>query len=88
MKKIDCQNKFEEFKNIKNNKFEIGDIAEVTRFCDTEGNEINNECTRYHELFKKGKIDRVYGSDAKGGYVYSIEGAEYCFNRYELKSIK
>lgn len=73
--------------SIENNEFKIGDIVKVYSLCDKEGNELEEYDKRYVDLFKEGKIDRIFGSDINGGYVYSIEGAKYCFNKHELTHV-
>jgi hypothetical protein len=87
MVKVDYKKKLEMFFDTEDNLFQVGDMVKVTRLCDIEGNELEEIDCRYDDLFTKGKIDFVMGSDLDGGYVYGVEGAKYCFNRYELELV-
>lgn len=73
--------------NCAENTFKLGERVKVDCLCDIEGNELKEYDQRYVDLFKEGKIDSIFGSDENGGYVYSIEGAKYCFNKFELKRL-
>lgn len=85
---IDYNEKLDELFNTDNNLFQSGDLVRVKTLCDTEGNELEDLDNRYNDLFKEGKIDFVFGGDYDGGYVYGVEGANYCFNKFELELVE
>lgn len=87
MVKTDSRKVYERTISKDDNAFKVGDFVEITKLCDTEGNELETKDNRYEDLFNEGVINFVMSNDSNGGYVYGIDGCKYCFNKFELKRI-